>query len=167
VIVKPIAAQRALTVGTSISQDTSPRPLLAFQAEVEQAMAQHHIKLAGPVTQIYYGGEFRGDFEDVEFVFPVDETQIEDVPLATAGILRLKTVPSLPMAATYIHHSTDENGYDMQHISDIVPILQRWIIDNGYKLCGTHRIVRHLGPFQHAEYADWITEFQHEIEPSE
>jgi DNA-binding transcriptional MerR regulator len=167
VIVKPIPAIRALTLRTSISQENLIANLLAFQTEVEEAMAQHRIKLAGPWTEIHYVEEFQIDFQDVEFVLPVDDVQTEDVPLKTAGILKPRILPGLPMAATYIHRSTDMDGTDTRHIADIVPILQRWIVDNGYKLCGTHRTVRHLGPLQHAEYEDWITEFQHEIEPAE
>jgi DNA-binding transcriptional MerR regulator len=166
VIVKSVPPLRALALRTSISQENLVANLLAFQAEVEGAMAQHDIKLVGPWTEIHYVEEFQIDFQDVEFVLPVADTQTEDVPLKTAGILKLKTLPGLPMAATYIHHSTDAGGSDTRHIADIVPILQRWIVDNGYKLCGTHRTVRHHGPLQHAEYEDWITEFQHEIEPA-
>jgi hypothetical protein len=162
VIVKPIPALRALTIRKSISQDNVVSNLLAFQREIEQAIAQHRIKLASPVIEIRYGEEFQNDYQDVEFVFPVDDAQTEDVPLETAGMLRLTTIPALPMAATYMHHGTDS-----QHISDALIVLQRWIVDNGYKLCGTHRAVLHRGPFEHAEYEDWIIEFQHEIAPAE
>jgi DNA-binding transcriptional MerR regulator len=167
VIVKLVPPQRALTLRISVGQENLVVNLLAFQQEIERAITQHHIKLTGPWTEIHYAEEFRGDFEDVEFVLPVDETQTEDVPLETAGILKLTQIPELPMAATYIHHSTDDQGSDTRHISEILPILQRWIVDNGYKLCGAHRTVRHYGPLEHAEYRNWITEFQHEIAPAE
>jgi DNA-binding transcriptional MerR regulator len=163
VIVKSIPPMRALTLRTSISFGN----LLAFQLELEQAMALHHVKLVGPMSDIHYADEFQADFQDVEFVLPVDDAQMEDVPLESAGILKLRTVPGLSLAATYIHHSTDPYGDDNPHISEVMPIIQRWIVDNGYRLCSTHRMVRHHGPLQHAEYADWITEFQHEIEPAE
>jgi len=166
VIVKSLPPQRALTLRTSIGQPNIPT-LLTLQTEFEQAIRQHHIKMVGPLADIHYAEEVHMDFQDVEFVFPVDESQTEDVPLETAGVLKLTTVPGLPLAATYIHHSTDENGYDTRHVSEIMPILQRWIVDNGYQLLGTIRTVRHHGPLQHAEYKDWITEFQHEIALSE
>ena len=163
VVVKPIPPFTALTLRTSIGHENHAPDLHTFQRETEHAMAQGKFKLVGPIGEIYYGEEFRLDWQDVEFVLPVDESQTEDVPLETAGVLRLKTVPALSMAATYVHYSTDTNGYDTDHLSEVMPILRRWIVDNGYRLCGSHRTVRHHGPLQHAEYLDWITEFQHEI----
>lgn len=167
VVVKPISPLRALTMRISIGQENMPAKMLDFQTEVEQAMAQHAIKLSAPWMEIYTAEEFQVDFQDSEFVLPVDETQTEDVPLATAGVLKLKTVPGLPLAATYIHHSTDLNGYDNQHVSEVMPVLRRWIVGNGYQMLGTHRTVRHYGPLEHAEYKDWITEFQHEVAPAD
>ena len=160
VIVKPVPPTRALTLHTSISQEDIRAELLAFQAEVEAAVAQHQIKFVSPWTEIHYTEEYHLDYQDVEFVFPVDETQTEDVPLATAGILKLKTLPGLPMAATYIHHGTSTAP---TQLSDVLAVLRRWIVDNGYQLQGMHRIVHHRGAFERAEYTDWILEFQHEI----
>jgi DNA-binding transcriptional MerR regulator len=160
VVVKTLSPMQALTLRTSISGESPVEQLLAFQREIEQAMAQYRIKLASPVTEIHYGEEFRLDFEDVEFVFPVDENQPKLVPLESAGTLTLKTVPGLPLAATYVHHGNDD-----EQLSEALPLLQRWIVENGYRLRGTYRIVNHRGPLEHAEYADWIMEFQHEIEP--
>ena len=160
VIVKPVPAVRALTLRTSIRQENIRDHLLAFQAEVEQAVAQYHIKFASPWAEIHYSDEFQLDYHDVEFVFPVDDAQTEDVPLETAGVLTLRTIPSLPMAATYMHH-----GVSTTQISDVLVVLQRWIVDNDYQLLGSHRIVHHRGAFDRAEYADWILEFQHEIAP--
>lgn len=162
VIVKPVPPLRALTLRVSLSHDNLTANLLALQSEIEQVMKQRHIKFASPLTEIHYGEEFRVDYQDVELVLPVDESQTEDVPLATAGVLRLKTVPGLPMAATYIHQ-----GDYMRQYPDILPLLQHWIVDNDYKLCGTHRIIHHRGAFERAEYEDWIMEYQHEIELSD
>ncbi len=167
VIVKQIPPMRALTLRTSVSQENLIQNLLTGQREAEQALAQRKIKLTGPITMIYYAEEFRIDFQDVEFVHPVDDSQTEDVPLETVGILKLRTVPGLPMAATYLQRGVSPPGTVTQQFSDIMAILQRWIVDNGYKLCGTHRVVHHFGPLEHAEYEDWITEFQHEIAPAE
>lgn len=157
VIVKPVPPVRALTLRTSIEGDIRTH-LLAFQAEVEQAVRQHAIQFAGAWGEIHYTDEFQMDYQDTEFVFPVDEHFSGDVPLATAGVLKLRTIPGLPMAATYMHH-----GIDTLNLVDVLPVLQRWIVDNGYQLLGTHRIIHHRGPSERAEYADWIMEFQHEI----
>jgi DNA-binding transcriptional MerR regulator len=161
VMVKPVPPLRALTLRTSITQSIVRDGLLAFQAEAEQAIAQHQIKLASPLMEIHYAEEFRMDYHDVEFVFPVDESHTEDIPLKSAGVLKLTTLPGLPMAATYIHHGGDTTG-----IADALAVLQRWIVDNDYQLRGSHRIIHHRGALERAEYADWILEFQHEIEPS-
>ena len=48
VIVKPVPAVRALTLRTSIPQENLRADLLAFQAEVEQEVAQYHIRFASP-----------------------------------------------------------------------------------------------------------------------
>jgi DNA-binding transcriptional MerR regulator len=162
VIVKPVPPLRALTLRTSIQEEDIRAHLLAFQAEVEQAVMEYGIQFAGPWGEIHYADEFRMDYHDTEFVFPVDETHTEDVPLKTAGVLKLRTIPGLSMAATYLHHGTNAT-----HLADVLPVLQRWIVDNGYQLLGTHRIIHHRGPSERAEYADWIMEFQHEIAPAE
>jgi DNA-binding transcriptional MerR regulator len=160
VIVKTIPAQRALTLRTTMRSDNIYQTLLTFQTEVEQALAQHRIKLASPMSEIHYADEFQMDYRDVEFVFPVDESQTEDVPLATAGTLKLTTVPPLETAATYM-----DNWNNLERLPDVLPVLQRWIVANDYQLLGVHRLVHHRGPLEHAEYVDWITEFQHEIAP--
>jgi DNA-binding transcriptional MerR regulator len=160
VIVKPIPAQRALTLRTTLRGENIYESLIAFQVELEQAMAQHRIKLTSPLMEIHYADEFQMDYRDVEFVLPVDESQTEDVPLATAGTLKLTSVPSLEMAATYM-----DNGNNLERLPDVLAVLQRWIVANDYQLRGTHRLVHHRGPLEHAEYIDWITEFQHEIAP--
>jgi DNA-binding transcriptional MerR regulator len=166
VIVKPVPAMQALTLRVTLSQEDLIPKLLAGQREIEQALAQRKAKLSGPMTEIYYVEEFQINFQDVEMVHPVDEAQTEDVPLETVGILKLRTVAGLPMAATYVQRGVTAPGTDAQQHADVMAILQRWIVDNGYRLCGTHRIVHHFGPFEHAEYEDWITEYQHEIEPA-
>jgi DNA-binding transcriptional MerR regulator len=163
VIVKPVPPIRALTFQVSKQVGNEARSMLQFQHEVEAAIAQGLFKMTGPIIQIYETEEFLAEFEDFEFLFPVDESQTDDVPLATYGTLKLRTIPGVSMVASYVHHSTNDEGYDMPHVSEVMPVLRRWIVENGYRLCGTHRTVRHYGPFEHAEYRDWITEYQHEI----
>jgi DNA-binding transcriptional MerR regulator len=163
VIVKEVPPIRALTVRLSISQEEAQAMLVEGQREVEEAYAKHRIKLAGPAVEIHYADEFRLDWLDVEMVDPVDETQTEDVTLESGTVLKLKIVPGLPMAATYIQRGIPVPGKGADYVAEVMAKLQRWIVDNGYQLCGTHRVVHHFGPFEHAEYEDWITEFQHEI----
>jgi effector-binding domain-containing protein len=156
VIVKPVPPVRALTIQLHLPEEDQKEHLLAFGDELEQAIAQYQIRMNGLVIENRYSEEFRLDFDDVEIVLPVDENAPEVVPLETMGELRLKTVPGMAMAATYIHRG-------IEHLSEGFPVLQRWIVDNGYRLCGTYRALNHRGPLEHAEYEDWIVEFQHEV----
>ena len=158
VVVKKIPPARALTLRRAMKSED----LVAFGIELEQALARHNIKLVGPAFEIHYAEEFKVDFEDVEYVIPTGDGPIEEMPLETFGVFTLTTVPGLEMAATYIHR-----GHDGLLLSEVVPVLLRWIVDNGYRLCGTHRMVHHRGPLEHAEYEDWIREFQHEIAVAE
>jgi hypothetical protein len=91
----------------------------------------------------------------------VDDRQTEDVPLATFGTLKLTTVPGLEKAATFMHR-----GAHTQPLDEALLMLQRWVVANGYKLAGSNRVVHHRGPFDNAEFKDWITEVQHEIVPA-
>jgi DNA-binding transcriptional MerR regulator len=158
VIVKQIPPVRAMTLRRTMKNED----LVAFGIELEQALVRHDIKLVAPAFEIHYAEEFNVDFEDVEYVIPIGDLPIDKMPLETFGVFTLTTVPGLEMAATHIHH-----GHDGLLISDVMPVLQRWIVDNGYKLCGTHRMVHHRGPLEHAEYKDWLREFQHEITVAE
>jgi hypothetical protein len=158
VVVKRIPPMRALTLRRAMKS----KDLVAFGIELEQALARHHIKLVGPGFEIHYEEEFKLDWQDVEFCLPAGEIEIEKMPLETFGDFTLTTVPGLEMAVTYIHR-----GHDGLLMSEVMPVLQRWIVDNGYRLCGTHRMVHHRGPLEHAEYKDWIREFQHEIAVAE
>jgi DNA-binding transcriptional MerR regulator len=101
VTVKQIAPMRALTLRMSFTRDQA----VAVSQELEQALAQNNVKLAGPATEIRYAEEFKpgAAFEDVELVLPVDERQTKDVRLPTLGTLKLTTVPGLEMAATIMH----------------------------------------------------------------
>jgi len=156
VMVKEIPPMRALTLRMSFTRDK----VVAVNQELEQALAQNNVKLTGPATEIRYAEEFEPEtaFEDVELVLPVDDRQKKDVQLPTLGTLKLTTVPGLEMAATFMHR-----GAHTQPIDEALLMLQRWIVANGYKLGGSNRVVHHRGWIEHAEYKDWITEFQHEV----
>jgi len=159
VMVKEVAPMRALTLQMSFTREQ----VTAVSQELEQALAQKNVKLNGPATEIRFAEEFQSEtaFENVELALPVDEKQTKDVPLPTLGTLKLTTVPGLEMAATFMHR-----GAHTQPIDEALLILQRWIVANGYKLGDSNRVVHHRGWLEHADYKDWITEFQHEIQPA-
>ena len=154
VVIKAIPEIYALTLRCSVE----PQKMIPLGLEFEEALAKHHLQLTGPVTEIRFEEEFQFNHYDVEFVLPVSTTQVKPVELTTFGTLAPKVIEGLPMIASYMVRGTDP-----QHYLDILPIFRRWLVDNGYQLCLSHRLVFHRGPFEHAEYEDWIIEFQHEI----
>ena len=156
IIVKKIPPFYALTLRRSMN----PKDMIPFGLEIEQAQVQHGVKLVGPVTEIRFEEEYQSGHEDVEFALPVVHTHKNAMPLSTFGIFEPKSIPGLDMAATYI-----QKGVNPAQIAEKLPVFRRWIVDNGYQLCSTHRLVFHRGPAEHAEYGDWIVEFQHEIAP--
>ncbi len=42
--------------------------------------------------------------------------------------------------------------------------LQRWAVENGYKLGGVWRFVWHRGPMHEVDPSEWLTELQHPVE---
>jgi len=159
VIVKKIEPIRALTQHFSFTREQ----IMVVNQELMQALAQHNVKLTGPETEIYYEEEFKTEraYYDGELVLPVDDRQTEDVPLPTLGTLKLTTVPSLEMAATFIHQ-----GAHTRPIDEELLVLKRWVVANGYRLGGSYRAVHHRGWIDRADPKDWISEFQQEIVPA-
>ena len=158
VVIKEIPALHALTLRRTMQ----PQEMIPFGLEVENAIVANKVVLTGPATEIRYEEEFRPIHEDVEFVWPVSTTHTKSIPLETFGTLQPRQIDGLPQVASFMIH-----GMNPTRIMDTMSIFRRWIVDNGYQLCPTHRLVFHNGPTEHAEYEDWIIEFQHEIMPAE
>jgi DNA-binding transcriptional MerR regulator len=154
VVIKEIPSLYALTLRRSMK----PQNMVALGVEFEEAADYHNIQLTGPVTEIRFEEEFQFNHDDVEFVWPVPSSQVDAIDLKTFGTLQPKLVGGLPLVASYIVHGANRKQY-----GEILPIFRRWIVGNGYELRPTHRLVFHRGPVEHAEYEDWIIEFQHEI----
>ena len=158
VVIKDIPSLYALTLRRSVKR----QHMVALGVEFEETAASHNIQLTGPVTEIRFEEEFQFNHEDVEFVWPVSTSQVHAIDLKTFGTLQPKLVEGLPLVASYIVQGVNPKQY-----AEILPIFRRWIVDNGYQLLSTHRLVFHRGPVEHAEYEDWIIEFQHEIVPTD
>ncbi len=154
VIIKEIPAITALT----LRQSMKPQDMIPFGIEVENALTAHNVKLSGPVAEIRFEEEFRPVHNDVLFVWPVSDLHMKPVTLATFGTLEPQMIDRLPKVASYMAH-----GLNPAQIADKMAVFRHWIVDNGYLLCTSHRVVFHNGPTEHAEYEDWIIEFQHEI----
>jgi DNA-binding transcriptional MerR regulator len=153
VTIKDIREIHALSLRRSIRREH----LVQLGLEFEKAQAQHNIRLVGPVGEIRYEEEFSPEFEDVEFFWPVDSRQTENVTLESMGTLELRIIPALQTAA-FMH-----KGVHTQSPQEALLTLQRWLVANEYRLGGTNRAIYHHGPHEHAEYEDWIIEIQHEI----
>jgi effector-binding domain-containing protein len=78
--------------------------------------------------------------------------------IENAGLFRLRELPPIESAATYLH----KGDYDT--VGEKYLFLHRWAVENNYKLSGVWRLVWHHGPMHHANPSDYLTELQHPIE---
>ena len=129
---------------------------------IEQADRQGRIKWnqSSPV-EILYEEEFHGDYSDTELTVPVDLPHVPTISLGDAGTFTLREIPAIEAAATYLHQG------DYPSLSEKYLFLQRWALENGYKLSGTWRFVYHRGPMHHVDPSEYLTELQHPIEPAQ
>jgi DNA-binding transcriptional MerR regulator len=131
----------------------------------EEAIRSGQIKWNGgsPVT-IYYEQEFRGEYSDGEYTVPVDLPHTPSVTHERWGTVSLREPPAIEAAATYLHQG------DYPSLNEKFLFLQRWAVENGYKLSGTWRFVYHRGPMHNWEHigevepSEYLTELQHPIE---
>lgn len=141
------------------------RRMFANQAErdaaaldIEQAFRDGRIQWnGGAITNIFHEDEFRGDYSDGEYTIPVEPNHAPSVS-GKAGTLTLLEVPGIATAATYMH----EGNYDT--LNEKYLFLQRWAVENGYKLSGEWRFVYHRGPMHQVPPSEYLTELQHPIE---
>ncbi len=110
-------------------------------------------------VEILYEDEFHGEYTDTELTIPVDPAHVSTVDLGEAGLFRLRQIPAIEAAATYLHQG------DYPSLNEKYLFLQRWAVENGYKLSGTWRFVYHRGPMHHVDPSEYLTELQHPIEP--
>ena len=126
---------------------------------IEKAIQQGLIKWNGSApVNIFYEEEFQGDYVDTEGVTPVDASHPPTVSLGDVGILTLRELPKIEMAATYMHQG------DYPSLNEKYVFLQRWAVENGYKLSSEWRFIYHRGPMHHVDPSEYLTELQHPIE---
>lgn len=125
----------------------------------EEAIRTGQIKWNGgaPVT-IYYEQEFRGDYTDGEYTVPVNLPHATSVSHERWGTVSLRELPVIEAAATYLHRG------DYDTLNEKYLFLQRWAVENGYKLGEAWRFVYHRGPMHGAAPDDYLTELQHPVE---
>lgn len=133
----------------------------------EEAIRSGQIKWNGgaPVT-IYYEQEFRGEYSDGEYTVPVDLPHTPSVTHERWGTVSLRELPTIEAAATYLHQG------DYPSLKEKFLFLQRWAVENGYKLGKEWRFVYHRGPMHNWDHngevqpSEYLTELQHPIVPA-
>jgi DNA-binding transcriptional MerR regulator/effector-binding domain-containing protein len=125
---------------------------------VEQGLIQPS-GIPALALNIYYEDEFRGDYEDYEICIPVPATHTPTVSVDNLGMFTLREIPAIE-AATYLHQG------DYDSLSEKYLFLERWAVENGYKLSGIWRFVWHRGPMHRVAATEYLTELQHPIEPA-
>jgi DNA-binding transcriptional MerR regulator len=126
--------------------------------EILNVVASGALKAIAVPLGIAYVDDFRRENLDYEFVLPVDASQTTSVPLESSGTLTLREIPRMDMAATYLH----QGDYDA--LNDALVSLQRWAVENGYRLGSEIRMIYFRGPMHRVAPADYLTELQHQIE---
>jgi DNA-binding transcriptional MerR regulator/effector-binding domain-containing protein len=106
---------------------------------------------AAPVLS-YHEKEFRGDYSDEEVMIPVGPTHLPIVMVDNTWQLELRQIPAIEAAATYLHQG-DYDTLDEKYL-----FLQRWAVENGYKLGESWRFVYHRGPMHNVAPSLYLTE---------
>ncbi len=130
----------------------------AIAKAIHQGLIQTRLEMSAPVN-IFYEDEFRGEYYNTEVVVPVESTHPPVVLLADVGTFKLRQLPAIELAAVYVH----QGDYDT--LNEKYLFLQRWAVENGYRLSGTWRFIYHRGPMHYVDPAQYLTELQHPLEP--
>jgi DNA-binding transcriptional MerR regulator len=156
IVIKRIEPFYAMTLRRNL-HSTAEREVIGKAIEV--AIQQGRIKWTGntPVT-IYYEEEFHGEYDDSEYCIPVPSTHASAVSVANVGTFKLREIPAIEAAATYLHQG------DYPTLKEKYLFLQRWAVENGHNLSGVWRFVWHRGPMHHVDPSAYLTELQHPIE---
>ena len=159
IVIKRIEPFYALTL-RRVAHNRQERHVVA--QPIAAAIQRGEIKPSGaPRFNIFYEEEFHGEYDDYELGIPVAATHSpQQVLLPGVGTLQLRELPLIGAAATYLH----QGDYDT--LNEKYVFLQRWAVENGYKLGGVWRFVWHRGPMHDVDPSEYLTELQHPIEPA-
>jgi DNA-binding transcriptional MerR regulator len=156
IVIKRIEPYYAMTIRTKFANDEDAD---AAVAELLQAITTGQIQWNGNAPMnIYYETEFQGDYSDCEYTLPVAESQTPTVIDSRWGSMSLRQLPAIEAAATYLHQG------DYPSLNEKFLFLQRWAVENGYKLGEAWRFVYHRGPMHNVDPSEYLTELQHPIE---
>jgi DNA-binding transcriptional MerR regulator len=155
IVIKRTEPFHAMTIRPKFKSEEEKE---AAAAELEQVILDGLVKWNGnAVVTIFYEEDFRGDYSDGEYTIPVDPSHTPTITGKT-GTLTLHHIPGIEAAATYLHQG------DYPSLNEKYLFLQRWAVENGYKLSGTWRFVYHRGPMHNVDPSEYLTELQHPIE---
>jgi DNA-binding transcriptional MerR regulator len=126
--------------------------------EILHAVASGALRAVAVPMGISYSEEFTREDIDYEFVLPIDAPQLSADALESRGTLEPREVPGIDMAATYVYTG------DYDGLNDALVSLQRWAVENGYRLGSEMRMIYFRGPMHNVPPAEYITELQHQIE---
>jgi DNA-binding transcriptional MerR regulator len=125
--------------------------------EILKATVSGVLKAIALPMGIAYADDFRRIDLDYEFVLPIDSPHAA-VKLESRGTLSPVEIPAMDMAATYMH----QGDHDL--LNHALVNLQRWAVENGYKLGSEMRMIYFRGPMHRVAPAEYLTELQHQIE---
>jgi DNA-binding transcriptional MerR regulator len=131
----------------------------AASRAITQAVADGLIMYSGGTPMaLMYQHECEEDISDSEMCLPVDSSHTPTVSLGEMGTLTLRELPGIESAATYIHQGST------LPLNEKNLFLQRWVLENGYKLSGVWRILFHRAAWDNVPSSEYMTELQHPIE---
>jgi effector-binding domain-containing protein len=156
IVIKRIEPFHAMTIRRGFANDEeAEEAALALL----KAIRNGQIKWNGSAPiNIYYEQEFSGDYSDCEYTLPVDVPHPTSITHERWGTVSLRELPAIEAAATYLHQG------DYPSLNEKFLFLQRWAVENGYKLGEDWRFVYHRGPMHNAAPSEYLTELQHPIE---
>lgn len=156
IVIKRVESYFAMTIRND--QLTHEKRLVIGTAIEAADESRKFISNHAPAIEIMYEDEFRGGYDEAEATIPVDLPHVEKVSLGEVGVMTLREIPAIESAATFLH----EGDYDT--LPEKYLFLQRWAVENGYKLSGTWRFVYHRGPMHHVDPSTYLTEIQLPLE---
>jgi DNA-binding transcriptional MerR regulator len=154
VIVKEIPALTALYLRFRPVEHQIPTLI----EEINALISAGKIKHAGQYIGVVYGEKINPDDYEFAFMVPVTDAQAGDVELSTKAKLVLTQIPSA-LAATIV-----VKGHGEAELFEKQVLLERWSVENGYRLCHEFRAIHHKGAMHHVPQSEWVTEVQGIVE---
>jgi DNA-binding transcriptional MerR regulator len=154
VIVKEIPAFAALYLRFRPVEHQIP----TLGEEINQLISGGKIKHTGQYIGAVYGEKINPDDYEFAFIVPVSDEQAGNVELSTHDKLVLTEMPSA-LAATIV-----VNGHGEPELDEKRVLLERWAVENGYRLCHEYRAIHHKGAMHHVPQWEWVTELQAIVE---